>query len=443
MPDTETNPPGPNSFDGGSPHTGSSGDGPDPGAGSAQPAASPPTAPAAEVVIEKLVYGGSGLARLGGRVLMAPFVLPGEKVRISISGQRQGFAQGAVEQVLTPAEGRVDPACPFFYRCGGCHYQHARYPVQLEQKKAILAETLQRIGKVAVPSEIPVVSAEPWGYRNRTQFHIQNRRVGFFGFGTHELVSVDRCPISSQRINETLAALRDMVYDRRWPPFVRSIELFTNGQAVQLEVRETDRPVARRFFEWCAERMPGFAPASIDYPVNEERYRVSRGSFFQVNRHLAGRLVELALEGAVGSSALDLYAGVGLFSLPLARRFGRVDAVESGAAAARDLEHNLRRAGLAAVPHRAQAEAYLEARESAPDFVLADPPRAGLGKSAVRSLLRLSPARIHIVSCDPATLARDLAALLAGGYELEHVALIDLFPQTFHIESIARLVRKS
>jgi 23S rRNA (uracil1939-C5)-methyltransferase len=151
--------------------------------------------------------------------------------------------------------------------------------------------------------------------------------------------------------------------------------------------------------------------------------------------------VELAVDGSEGETALDLYAGVGLFTLPLARRFKTADAVESGAGAVRDLEHNVRAAGLQAGVHRAASEAYLEALETAPDFVLADPPRAGLGKSAVRSLLRIKPRRIHIVSCDPATLARDLAALTAGGYHLDKLMLIDLFPQTFHIESVAVLTR--
>ncbi|HWR53160.1 MAG TPA: class I SAM-dependent RNA methyltransferase [Bryobacteraceae bacterium] len=408
-------------------------------AGRAMPQQAAEGAPEAEVTFEKLVYGGSGLARLDRRVILAPFVLPGETARIAIAGERSGLAEGTMKAIVTPAAQRVDPACPFFYRCGGCHYQHAAYQLQLEQKRAILAETLQRIGKFAPPADIPVVSGEPWGYRNRTQFHLDDGRIGYFGLGTHALVSVDRCPISSKKINQTLAALREMVRDRRWPRFVRSVELFTDESAVQLFVRETEQPVARRFFEWCAEQMPGYAPGAIDYAVGTERYRVSRGSFFQVNRYLVGPLVDLALDGSEGETALDLYSGAGLFTLPLARRFKHVAAVESGSGAVRDLEHNVREAGLKVRVHRAATEAYLEALDTPPDFVLADPPRAGLGKSAVRSLLRVKPRRIHIVSCDPATLARDLAALIGGGYRLDKLTLIDLFPQTFHIESVAVL----
>ncbi len=425
MPDTETN---------------ALGAGSDPSAaGQAMPQPAAEGAREAEATFEKLVYGGFGLTRLDGRVVLTPFVLPGETARVAIAGERSGVAEATVKDILTPAAQRVNPACPFFYRCGGCHYQHAAYPLQLEQKRAILAETVQRIGKMAVPADIPVISAEPWGYRNRTQFHIDRGRIGYFGLGTHELVPVDRCPISSRKINETLAVLREMIHDRPWPRFLRSVELFTDESEVQLVVRETEQPVARRFFEWCAERMPGYAQGAIEYAAGNERYRVSRGSFFQVNRYLVGRLVDLATDGVQGETALDLYAGVGLFTLPLARRFKRVDAVESGAGAVRDLEHNVRAAGLQAGIHRAASEAFLEALDTAPDFVLADPPRAGLGKSAVRSLLRLKPRRIHVVSCDPATLARDLAALIKGGYRLDKLTLIDLFPQTFHIESVAVL----
>jgi len=393
---------------------------------------------AIETTMEKLVYGGAGLARIEGRAALVPFVLPGERVRITPAAQRRGVLEARLDNVVEPAGTRTDPSCPYFYRCGGCHYQHAVYEAQVAAKRAILAETLRRIGKLEPPGEIDAITGEPWGYRNRTQFHVAGRRLGYFGFGTHELVPVDICPISSPRINEVLTSLNGMIRDRRWPAFVRSVEVFTNETDVQVNVRETDRPIARRFFEWCAEAIPGFAPNEVDYRAGAGTYRVGRNAFFQVNRFLAGDLVGRALDGAAGATALDLYAGVGLFSLPLARRFERVTAVESGAAE-RDLEFNARRAGLRVEAHRASVESFLEGVNETPDFVLADPPRAGLGKVAVRSLLRLAPPRISIVSCDPATLARDLAALAAGGYRIVRLTLVDLFPQTYHIETVTAL----
>lgn len=392
-----------------------------------------------EVTVEKLVYGGQGLARLDGRVLLVPFVLPGETVRVEIQPERRGIWEADLLQLVTPAPGRTDPPCPFFYRCGGCQYQHATYEVQLEQKRETLREVLRRIGKLEAHPEIRVICGPPWHYRNRTQLHFAGGEMGYFAFGSHRLVPIDRCPISSPKLNQSLAALRDMLGDRRFPPFLRSLELFTNETEVQLNVLETGRPVSRRFFDWCAERMSGFAPDAIDYPVRDAVHRVRHRSFFQVNRFLIEALVDCALEGAEGATALDLYAGVGLFSLPLARRFASVQAVEAGSSPARDLGYNAARAGLAVAVDRQPAEAFLKSLESPPDFVLADPPRAGLGKAAVRELLRLLPPRLTIVACDPSTLARDLGTLTAGGYRLDGLTLIDLFPQTFHIETIARL----
>lgn len=425
MPDSETN---------------NGGVGADPSAaGPGLPRAAPERGQPVEVTIDKLVYGGSGLARTEGRVVLAPFVLPGETVRVTPTAERPGMVQAAVNEIVHESEHRTDPPCPYFYRCGGCHYQHARYEFQVEQKRAIVEETLRRLGKVEPPGDISIITGEPWGYRNRTQFHIEGGRLGYFGFGTHDLVAVERCPISSPKINDALSALTHMIRDKRWPRFVRSVELFTNEQQVQVNVRESERPVARRFFDWCAEAIPGFAPDFIEYRAGAETYRVGRNSFFQVNRFLTERLVERALEGAEGQSALDLYAGVGLFSLPLARRFAQVDAVESGGGAVRDLEFNAQRAGVAVTAHRSSAESFLDSLSQTPDLVLADPPRAGLGKVAVRALLRLKPPRIAIVSCDPSTLARDLAVLTAGGYRLKRLTLVDLFPQTFHIETIVNL----
>jgi 23S rRNA (uracil1939-C5)-methyltransferase len=394
---------------------------------------------AVEATIEKLVYGGQGLARIEGRVALVPFVLPQERVRLKVEAERRGVSEARLLEVLAPAAGRVEPPCPYFLRCGGCYYQHAQYQTQLELKRQILREVLARIGKLAAPEEIRAISGEPWAYRNRTQLHLAGGEIGFFGTGSHHLVPVDRCPISSPRINEALAALRGMKGERRFPGFITSLELFTNESDVQVNVLESGRPVARPFFDWCAERIPGYAHDAIEYAVGGGDYRVHHRSFFQVNRFLIEPLIAAALDGAEGETALDLYSGVGLFSIPLARRFRTVTAVETGLSASRDLEFNAARAGVAVEVRRQAVEAFLEGCEKPPDFVLADPPRAGLGKATVRQLLRLKPRLVTIVACDPATLARDLAALVAGGYAIDQLTLIDLFPQTFHIETVARL----
>ena len=391
-----------------------------------------------EVAVEKLVYGGDGLARLDGRVVLIPYTLAGERVRAKTVQEKAGLLRAGVLEVLEPAPDRVAAPCPVFGRCGGCHYQHATYDYQVEAKCGILVEELRRVGKMEPPEQIAVVSGEPWGYRNRAQLHIDKGRIGYWEARSHRLCAIESCPISSPKINETIAILAKMVRDSRWPKFVRSIEIFTDERQVQFNVTETDKPVAKRFFDWCAESIPGMVESALDY---EDRFRVSRNSFFQVNRLLLDQLVESALEGVEGESALDLYAGVGLFALSLAKRFGKVTAVESGSGAVRDLKFNAERAGAAIDALQSTTETYLEKLEKAPDFVLLDPPRAGLGKAVVARLAALAPATITLVACDPATMARDLAGLIAAGYRVDRMTMVDLFPQTYHLETVVRLKR--
>ena len=390
-----------------------------------------------EATVEKLVYGGDGLARVEGRVVFAPFVLPGERIRVHAEQEKPGLVRARTLEVLEPAPERVAAPCAVFGRCGGCHYQHAPYEYQLAAKRAILADQLRRLGKMEPPERIAVAVGEPWGYRNRAQLHIDGRHIGYRQAGSHRLCEVKQCPVASPKINETIHALAGMLHNPRWPRFVRSLEIFTDEQQVQLNVLDSDHPVAKRFFDWCAAEIPALVEGALDY---QGQFRVSRHSFFQVNRFLLDRLVEVALEGAEGETALDLYAGVGLFSLALARGFKEVTAVESGSGAVRDLQFNAERAALANLrAEQRTAEEDLQKLERAPDFVLLDPPRAGLGKAVVRRLAELRPRQVAIVSCDPATLARDLAGLTAAGYSVEQMTLVDLFPQTYHLETVVRL----
>jgi 23S rRNA (uracil1939-C5)-methyltransferase len=398
-----------------------------------------PTETNSELKIEKWIYGGDGLGRLEGKVVLAPFAIPGERVRVRITQRRPDLCRAEVEEVIEASADRVAPRCPYFGSCGGCHYQHASYELQLRQKTLVLADVFRRIAKMGIPEPLDVVSGEPWRYRNRVQLHFGEGQLGYMAEGTHRLRPVDQCPVASPKLEESITALRGMLSDRRWPRFLRSMELFTNESEIQINVLDSAQRVAKRFFEWCAERIPGSGAASLDYPAAGFVFRVSHRTFFQVNRFLAGSLVEAAVGGAAGDTAWDLYAGAGLFSLPLAKRFRRVVAVESGRGAASDLAFNAGRAGLRVEVRRCSAEDFLDNEAAPPDFVIADPPRAGLGKHNVRSLIRLKPRRLVIVACDPATLARDVAALAAGGFHLSKLTLVDLFPHTYHLETIAVL----
>lgn len=396
---------------------------------------------ASDLTIEKLVYGGEGLSRVDGEVVFTPFVLPGEVVQVAPQASKKHAQRASLLKVAQPSQDRVEPRCAIFGECGGCHYQHADYPAQLRLKRGILAETLRRGAKIEFDeSRIAVISGDAWGYRNRTQFHIENSKVGYRQMRSQKLIPATECPISSPKINEALRKLNRMVKDRRWPRFLTSLEVFTDEVQVQWNVQEATQPVAKHFFDWLAAEVPGTVPGALEYEVNGDLFSIAGNSFFQVNRSLVGCLADLAIGEEAGATAWDLYAGAGLFSVPLARKFGNVTAVESGRAAD-DLQRNTRRAGVDVESIRQNSEAFLIEANDAPDLVLLDPPRAGLGASAVTRLLELLPRKIVIVACDPATLARDLAGLKSR-YEIERMAMVDLFPQTFHIETIVGLARR-
>jgi 23S rRNA (uracil1939-C5)-methyltransferase len=387
------------------------------------------------VPVEKLIYGGDALGRIGGQVVLIPFALPGEEVEVNTQPGKGKVLKGRDPRVLTASPHRVAPGCEYFGNCGGCQYQHAAYSYQLEQKAAILAETLRRLGGITLMSAIEIISGEPWHYRNRIQLHIERGRLGFRRADSHELCPITHCPISSPRLNEVIATLNTAIRRPEWPGFLRGLELFTNEQDVQLNITETSRPVAARFFSWCAELIPGLVSNYLEY----NRLRVSRGTFFQVNRFLIEELVNEVTGPYTGDTVLDLYAGAGLFSLPLSERFRTVTAVERGASAYRDLEHNAQGRFTTV---KASTEEFLKTLSTAPELIITDPPRAGLDSEATGELLRIRAPKLVIVSCDPSTLARDLKSLTTA-YEIQRVALIDLFPQTFHFETVVHLAVKA
>jgi 23S rRNA (uracil1939-C5)-methyltransferase len=427
------------------------------------------------IKIEKLIYGGDGLARLAadengpGKSVFVPFVLEGETAEAEITEQKPGFSRAHLERVIEPAATRIEAGCPYFQRCGGCHYQHTPYSNQLTIKANILRETLRRTAKIELPCELHVHPSPEWKYRNRTRLKIQTApefAVGYYKFRSHDLLPIEQCPISSPLINQAITQLWAAGQERKVPQCLREIELFTNASDSDLLVelycqprtpRREARDIAERFmpilpaakgvavFEHPSNQisepllLAHFGNTDLCYETKSHKYRVSTGSFFQANRFLMDELVGLATDGATGKLALDLYAGVGLFSAVLARSFAQVIAVEASQTSLADLRHNC---GQEVKAVRATTEKYLaQSSELHPDLVVADPPRGGLGENVVRSLARLDVPRITYVSCDPSTLARDLRTFVALGYQMLEAHLIDLFPQTFHIESVFRLTR--
>jgi len=439
-----------------------------------------------ELTIDKLIYGGDGLARLPadqhgrGKTVFVPGVLEGEKIDAAIVEEKPGFARARVEKLLQPSPQRVEPGCPYFSRCGGCHYQHTGYEHQLQIKSAILKETLRRVGKLELTSEVAVLPSAPWSYRNRTRFQLRSDggfAAGYFEAASHQVLPVENCPISSALINRALAELWELGRANGIAKEVRAVELFADADDTHLQVEllvdgrlpsKTRATIGRAlseklrkaipeiaggavFPEWLSSpRGPArnppelpdccFGEEALRYRVGSETLRVSPGSFFQVNRFVVDALVNLVAGNRAGDFALDLFAGVGLFTVALGRAFHHVVAVESSQSSAADLPYNVTPSTKVV---RASVDEYLGKKSSRqrPDFVIVDPPRAGLGERVARALASLQAARITYVSCDPATLARDLVQLTTAGYRIEKVHLVDLFPQTYHLESVVELVR--
>lgn len=440
-----------------------------------------------EVTVEKLVYGGAALGYAGGKVVLVFDALPGERLEAEEVRRAKGVIHARPLRLIEPNVERIPAPCPYFGCCGGCQYQHLRPARQTLAKSEILRETLRRVGKIAWEREIPVHAAEPWNYRNQAQFKVSTRgasvELGFYEAESHRPVPIEACLILSPRLNAVLSELRRPPWPERLARLegIREIELMADDRdervimvirAGKSTMREQDSRAARAQAEEVLAALPAVQTVAVDrdgalerfgepwlhYQVGEFRYRVSPGSFFQSSRFLLPQLVAAALNAAPGAQAakygtpdpephglaLDLFAGVGLFTLPLARRCAQVIGVEANRGSAADLKANATAHGASNV-QAVSLPAFDFLRRFAqgePDFVLLDPPRAGVGAPTLARLADRGPHRIHYVSCHPPTLARDLRELLGRGYGLESVEMFDLFPQTYHIESLARLVRR-
>jgi 23S rRNA (uracil1939-C5)-methyltransferase len=406
--------------------------------------------------------------------VFVPFVLPGEKVEANIRQEKPGFARGAVTQLIEASPDRVEVCCQYFQQCGGCHYQHISYDRQLEFKAGILRETLQRIAKIELKSEIQLHASPAWNYRNRTRLQVRTApefALGYFQFASHDFLPVRECPISSPLLNRVITLLLEL-RGLDCPVSVEEIELFADADDKSLLVwafcqRDADRTDLLRWAEAVAREAPEITgvtffssrrrgqdedtpsdtkplaqsgATSLRYRTKHHGYQVSAGSFFQVNRFLIDDLVSVVTGEASGELALDLYAGVGLFSAALAQNFHHILGVEASHTAHGDFLQNVPANVKAA---GARTEDYLRNRlvRKRPDLVVLDPPRTGAGKTVIRSLVELGAPLVRYVSCDPATLARDVAPLLAAGYHIAEAYLFDLFPETFHIESVMLLSR--
>lgn len=425
--------------------------------------------------IEKLVYGGDGLAHADGKTIFVPYVLPGEAVRAAAKLGKKNLIWAELLEVTSPSKEREKARCPHFQKCGGCHYQHIPAAEQVRLKKEILVETLARLGGIPWDGPVQVHTAEPYGYRNRAQWAVRSgmpRAIGYFLPESSVIVPIDECPVLSPKLAQTFAKLQEMARSGSLPAGIQEIEAFADSSDDKIALNVA----FERFFKSAAELAATFrsalgqiesllllnqktnkfeltGPGYLIHEAGGFRFQVSHLSFFQVNRFLIEDLLKTVTNGASGELALDLYAGVGFFTLPLARAFRRVISVDANLAATRDLHVNAEKAGVQVTPHNEHAEEFLGKTQEKPDLVVLDPPRAGLGAEAAAKLANLGAPEIAYLSCDPSTLARDLAVLTRSQkkaadapadrprYEISSMDLFDLFPQTFHIETLVRLKR--
>jgi 23S rRNA (uracil1939-C5)-methyltransferase len=399
-----------------------------------------------EITLSGLAYGGDAFGRdEDGKMIFVPFALPGERVKVEIVEAHQRWARSQLVEVIEASTDRIEPRCRHFADCGGCHYQHMPYTAQVQAKAEIVRSQLERIGGFEDPPiEGTVPSPAPWNTRNHLQFNLTPEgHLGFMAAGSHRIVPIEEChlpePVLSDlwpRLNvESISGL-DRIGFRSGVMGACMIMLEGKG-APEMEVI-IDLPAS---VVWLA---PGgllvlAGDRSLDFIISDRTFVVSAGSFFQVHTALAEELVQLVireLSVQPGKTIFDLYAGVGLFSAFLAHEGARVVAVEESSRACSDFEKNLEEFDDIEL-YEAPVETALPAIRSRPDAVIIDPPRAGLSRKALQYLIDLTPPRLVYVSCDPATLARDSRRLKDAGYQFVRCTPIDLFPQTFHIETVS------
>ena len=425
-----------------------------------------------EVEIERLLPGGVGLAHAEGLTLFVSLAAPGDVLRVSIDRVQGKVGFASIVEILKPSATRVEPPCPYFGRCGGCDFQQLNYQAQLAAKVAIVRDCLHRLAKIEDPPEVLITpSTNQWQYRARANWQVDSlaKLLGYFERGSNRVCDVEYCAVLVPELQGTLEKVRSAIVAETEIQRLRSIDSVVGDEAVSV-----------------APPLAGFKTDIVSRRIGNETYYFSAEAFFQVNHELLEPLIAEAIGDAKGQTAIDLYCGVGLFTLPLARRFARVTGVEAHPLATGFARRNVESAkrgssstedrGSSLTPGsprgqpawggtvREGAEGSVATGElgsvqiltarvgdwlnqharslGAVDFLLLDPPRTGCENRDIAGILALRPRQISYVSCDPATLARDLKKLIAVGYSLDSVAAFDMFPQTHHVETVTRLTAR-
>ena len=383
-----------------------------------------------EVTIEKIVPQGHGLAFAENLTVFVPLSAAGDKLFVKIFQLKGKTAFAEIESVIEPSPVRIEPPCSYFGKCGGCDFQQMHYDDQLSAKLDMIRDSLKRIGKIEYDTEIPMIaSPKQFEYRSRAQWHLETRqkKIGYFRRNSHDIIDIEHCPILDPTLNNTLKDLRTTLnWEGFWANRAEIEAACGSDASVSLYSPEIIEPTDE-----------------ISYNSVNNNYVYSAQSFFQGNQWLIQQLIETALSGVSGERALDLYCGVGLFTLPLAKRFSQVIGVEGNDTAIEFANRNAAYARLENVSFVTENVAdFLSGHElEGTDFVLLDPPRTGTEKGVIDKIVKLKPNEISYVACDPSILARDLRQLIDGRYMIESITALDLFPQTHHVEAVVRLKR--
>ncbi len=402
-----------------------------------------------DILLEKLTYGGEAMGRLpDGRAVFVPFGLPGEQVRLELTEDKKNFARGKLLELLKASPERIDAKCKHFEKCGGCHYQNLPYEKQLQAKTEILRDQLQRIGKIENPPVMQMVASPlEWNYRNHVQFHLTAEgKVGFINAKGNSTLPIEECHLPETGINAFWPELqfesnKDVERVSLRAGLDEELMLVLESEdpeTPELEI-EADVSVVHLFDEHAVVIA---GQDNLIFKILGKDFRVSAASFFQVNTKMAEKMVEhlvSRLPVTASTTLLDVYCGVGLFSKFFAAKCQQVIGIEESESACEDFAVNLDEFDNVELYEGAAEEILpgLAGRLDSSTYAIVDPPRAGLERYALDAILSIKPQIIAYVSCDPSTLARDAARLIVGGYRLVEVTPFDLFPQTYHIESIS------
>lgn len=382
------------------------------------------------VKIEKIVPNGFGMAFAENLTVFVPLSAAGDELFVKINQLKGKTAFAEIVEIIQPSIDRIEPPCKYFGRCGGCDFQQMPYEKQLEAKVGIIKDSLQRIGKIELKEEIKVIaSPKKFAYRSRVRWHVdtKRRKIGYYQRNSHNVIDIKECPIITSRLQEILDELRETIeWESFWSNIIE-IEAANSGEKVSIFSDEIIEPTEE-----------------IEFRANGKSFFYNAQTFFQANKFLIEQLIETAIGGAAGENALDLYSGVGLFTLPLAEHFKQVTAVEAHDRASDFAKMNVENAKLKNVNLKTESvnDFLTENEFENADFILLDPPRSGTEKETIQQIIKLAPKQISYVACEPSTLARDLRILTEKHYRIEQITAIDFFPQTHHIEMVVRLKAK-